>query len=156
MFDDIGGKIRTLAVLLCVIGVIASVLVGGMILFAGNNAATIITGLLVVILGCLASWGASLLVFGFGKSVENSQLIADRLSAIEQQGRRLSTLLAAQQPAERQVENPAQQTAPTAVERSAPQRMPNPVKSWVCPQCGAQNRASVFCSGCGLYRKAGT
>lgn len=156
MFDNIDGKITLFAILLCIVGLIASLSVGGMILFAGNNAATIITGLLVVILGCLASWGISMLVYGFGKSVENSQLIADRLSAIEQQGHRLSTLLAAQQPAERQVENPAQQMAPTAVERSVPQRMPNPVKSWTCPKCGAQNRASVFCSGCGLYRKADT
>lgn len=156
MFGNIKGKIALFAILLFIAGLIASLLVGGMILFAGDNAATIITGLLVLLLGSLASWGVSLLVYGFGQIVENSNQTVRKLQGLEAQVRML-----------REANPPAMPDAPVR-QQSAPAAMPDapvrvppavvkpaparPEDKWKCPACGAWNRGSVFCSGCGKYR----
>ena len=80
MFHNIGGKIKTLAVVITVIGIVASVL-AGVIVMGGRGyppAAGILFGLLTIIGGCLVSWIGSFLIYGFGQLIENTDILAGR------------------------------------------------------------------------------
>ena len=84
MFDNIGGKIKTLAKVICWIGIIASVVVGIIIIYDWfvqpyyyRNSTELITGIAVIVLGSLFSWIGSFVLFGFGELVENSSYIAE-------------------------------------------------------------------------------
>ena len=76
MFDNIGGKIKGLASFLTWIGIIASVITG--IIFIADDAGGM--GFLLIILGPLASWLSSLLLYGFGELIENTSIIAQNTS----------------------------------------------------------------------------
>ncbi len=70
MFDNIGGKIKTLAEVVTWIGIIASVISGIAIMSIGEE--MIFVGLMVMIFGALISWVSSFVLYGFGQLVENS------------------------------------------------------------------------------------
>lgn len=76
MFDDIGGKIKTLAGVTCALGMIASVC-GAIALWAQDSSytPTIFLGVLVLGLGCLGSWVGSFITYGFGELIENTTRI---------------------------------------------------------------------------------
>ena len=73
MFDNIGGKIKTLAQVVCWIGIIASFLIG--IILIKQDEDTALIGLLVLILGSLFSWIGSFMTYGFGQLIENSDIL---------------------------------------------------------------------------------
>lgn len=88
MFNNIGGKIKALAKVLCWIGIIISVLIAivvfiaageaGQVVFNGyryDSSSMILPGILILILGPLLSWINSFLLYGFGTLVENSEFI---------------------------------------------------------------------------------
>ena len=68
MFENIGGKIKTLATVCTIIGIVVSIAVG---IFYGAEA-DFLAGLLIIILGCLSSWIGSFLLYGFGELIENT------------------------------------------------------------------------------------
>ncbi len=70
MFDNIGGKIKTLAKVVTWIGIIAYVISGIAIMFIDEEMSFI--GLMVMIFGGLISWVSSFVLYGFGQLVENS------------------------------------------------------------------------------------
>lgn len=73
MFDNIGGKIKTLAQIICWIGIVASVLIGFVFVFIGSNngnAITTIIGLVIAGLGAFGSWISSFIIIGFGELIE--------------------------------------------------------------------------------------
>ena len=72
MFSNIGGKIKALAVVICVLGIIASV-IGGIYLISLHEE-LIVSGVLTIVIGSLVSWLSVLCLYGFGELVENSQL----------------------------------------------------------------------------------
>ena len=80
MFEDIGRKIRTLAEVLCWIGIISSV-IGGIILIAkgaslsDGGAPMVIIGIAVMIIGPLLSWVSSFVLYGFGQLIDNTDAI---------------------------------------------------------------------------------
>lgn len=76
MFNDIGKKIKTLAELICWIGIILSI-ISGCALMGANG-----IGILVIILGVLGSWTGSFLLYGFGELVDNSTKIVNGLELI--------------------------------------------------------------------------
>ena len=59
-----------LAQVVCWIGIIASVIVG-----LAALAVSILSGLLIMGLGSLASWIGSFLTYGFGQLIENSDIL---------------------------------------------------------------------------------
>lgn len=65
MFNNIGDKIKTLAQVVCWIGVALSVLYGVYIISEGSG-----VGLLVMIFGSLLSWVGSFFTYGFGELIE--------------------------------------------------------------------------------------
>ena len=68
MFENIGGKIKTLAIVCTIIGIVISIAVG--ILYGAEE--DFGAGLLIIILGCLSSWLGSFLLYGFGELIENT------------------------------------------------------------------------------------
>lgn len=71
MFENIGGKIKVLAKVCTWIGIGGSVLAGVPVMIASG-----VAGLIVIVVGCLASWVGSFLLYGFGQLVENSDKMA--------------------------------------------------------------------------------
>lgn len=68
MFDNIGGKIKMVAKLLCWIGIAASVIGGiGMICFE-----MVLAGAVTIVAGCLCLWLGSLCLYGFGELIEET------------------------------------------------------------------------------------
>ena len=74
MFEDIGGKIKNLALITCIIGIIASVITGFAMLANGT-----FVGIIVVIVGSLASWIGSFFTYGFGELIDHTIAIYDEL-----------------------------------------------------------------------------
>jgi len=73
MFDNIGGKIKGLAVVICILGIAASVL-GGIALISANSRynPTATAGWIVLIAGSLGSWIGSFTLYGFGELIEKT------------------------------------------------------------------------------------
>ena len=98
MFNNIGKKIKTLAKVLCWIGIIVSVLSGIVIMAASgqisdsynsysynynsaglniSSGAAVVAGILVIVLGALFSWIGSFVLYGFGQMVDNSDKLVE-------------------------------------------------------------------------------
>lgn len=75
MFDNIGSKIKSLAQVVCWIGIIASV-IGGIIVMASHSDAAA-TGLLIIAIGVVGSWVGSFALYGFGQLIENSDTLVE-------------------------------------------------------------------------------
>ena len=73
MFDNIGGKIKGVAKVTCWIGIIASVISGLVMMIDDEDMIAI--ALLTILVGALASWVGSFMVYGFGQLVENSDTL---------------------------------------------------------------------------------
>lgn len=78
MFNNIGGKIKALASLFTWIGIIISLVIGLLFIFADSNG--VVIGILIIVIGSLLSWISSWLLYGFGDLIENSSIIARKLS----------------------------------------------------------------------------
>ena len=70
MFENIGGKIKTLAKVVCWIGIIVSVILG-----LGLLSRNAITALLFIGIGSLGSWIGSFMTYGFGQLIENTDIL---------------------------------------------------------------------------------
>ena len=74
MFDNIGGKIKTLAVSTCILGIIASVITGLSQLDHG--------GILILLFGCMGSWIGAFFIYGFGELIEQATIAAENTTEI--------------------------------------------------------------------------
>ena len=72
MFNNIGGKIKTLSAVITWIGIVLS-FVGGFALISSN----VLIAVLVIILGCLFSWISSFVLYGFGHLIVKIEEILD-------------------------------------------------------------------------------
>ena len=79
MFDNIGRKIKSLASILCWIGIIAWIICGICIVLI--NKRLIAVGFLVMLLGPITSWLASFLLYGFGELIDKTDEIAKNTAA---------------------------------------------------------------------------
>lgn len=74
MYSNIGGKIKVLAKIICIIGIIVSVISGlGIIIVSSisyNPGLSVFGGLLVIVLGILFSWLSTFFIYGFGELIE--------------------------------------------------------------------------------------
>lgn len=73
MFENIGSKIKTVAEVVCFIGIIGSIITG--IVLMALDEYTFFLGLVVAIGGSLTSWIGSFMTYGFGQLVENSDIL---------------------------------------------------------------------------------
>ena len=80
MFDNISGKIKKLAEVICWIGIILSSIIG-IIMFSYaakfHSDDYILSGFLYIIFGSLLSWIASFFMYGFGELIEKTTEIAN-------------------------------------------------------------------------------
>ena len=86
MFDNIGGKIKTLAKVVCWLGIIASVIVAIVMFVASKEnyrteGTYVGLGIAFLIGGPLISWISSFMCYGFGELIENSAIIARNTTA---------------------------------------------------------------------------
>ena len=157
MFNNIGKKIKVLAMVICVIGIIGSVVWDilywityskaiqsahyyGYYSSSGSGAGfgAVLVGILIPILGTLFSWIGSFFMYGYGQLIEKT----------EENNYYLANINAYLRPS-------AQQGSRPALSSVAPLSPPSAKEStgWVCPKCGTKNSASsVSCSGCGHYK----
>lgn len=80
MFDNVGSKIKTVAKVVCWIGIIASVIVGFIMLVQDED--TALAGILTMIFGSLGSWVGSFITYGFGQLVENSDILVKQSNQV--------------------------------------------------------------------------
>lgn len=78
MFNNIGGKIKGLAKVLCLVGIAVSA-IGAIALWCANSyyQPTIVPGFIVLIVGSVGSWLSSLFTYGFGELI-------DRVTSIDE------------------------------------------------------------------------
>ncbi len=76
MFDKIGTKIKNLAIIITVLGVIASIVSGIIVMI------NVVwwRGLIIIICGCLVSWIGSFFAYGFGEIIEKLNDISNDLT----------------------------------------------------------------------------
>lgn len=73
MFNNIGGKIKALAYIACLIGIIACIIIGlSIISLSGMDEESMIVGIIVIIAGSFISWISSFVLYGYGQLIENS------------------------------------------------------------------------------------
>ena len=73
MFNNIGGKLKMVAEIFTVTGIIVSIIFG-ILMFAEN----FLYGLLIMIAGSLISWLSSLVMYGFGHLIENTDKLLEQ------------------------------------------------------------------------------
>lgn len=79
MFENIGGKIKAVAQVVCWLGIIVSVICGIIMITQGGGTSFI--GFLIMILGSLFSWIGSFMTYGFGQLIQNTdKLVAEKNS----------------------------------------------------------------------------
>ncbi len=71
MFDNIGDKIKMLAKVICLAGIIISLIAGIALMSNGSGG----FGFLTIVVGALLSWVGTFVLYGFGKLVENSDIM---------------------------------------------------------------------------------
>ena len=74
MFNNIGKKIKTLAAILCILGMVGS-LVGSVLIWTQSDGyeELILLGFAVLLIGCLLSWLCSFFAYGFGQLIEKTE-----------------------------------------------------------------------------------
>ena len=77
MFDNIGGKIKGLAKVICWVGIIASIVTGFAMSVTNEN---ILPLLLIGGLGSVMSWVSSFFMYGFGELIDKACEIARNTS----------------------------------------------------------------------------
>ncbi len=75
MFNNIGGKIKTSALILSWIGIIASIIIGFFLMATDED--LILYGFIVAVLGTLVSWVSSFTLYGFGQLIENTDKLVE-------------------------------------------------------------------------------
>lgn len=71
MYTNIGEKIKTLAKVLFVIGLVVSLIYGVLLL----NSRDVLRGTLCIVIGGLSSWVSTFVLYGFGQLIVNSDKI---------------------------------------------------------------------------------
>ena len=77
MFDNIGGKIRGLAKVISILGIIASIAVGLLNVIFSDE-----VGIIIIVVGMLISWISGFFIYGFGQLIEDAQAIRKSNAAI--------------------------------------------------------------------------
>lgn len=144
MFENIGSKIKTVAVTLTWLGIVMSVLTGLVIFLDGS-----MEGLFIMIFGSLFSWLGSFLLYGFGQLVENSDKLVDLLVPSDPVGE--SSVTPRYSADFRPLTGAAAPTYHPSIEDTL--YPPAEPADWVCFSCGNSNFHRVnTCQRCGVTK----
>lgn len=138
MFDNIGGKIKTVAAVVAGLGIVAFV-IGGIVLLVNG---AVVAGILMAVIGALGSWVGSFALYGFGELIENSAGIISRLDELDM---RLA-------PNDAKAENLREDNPDSQVPAYA-DGLVGSSGMWICGRCG-QRQASYrkVCWQCGTEK----
>lgn len=172
MFENIGGKIKTTAVVVTVIGFIASV-IGGIGIMAAHTSRnpTIFTGIGFLVGGCVGSWVGSFMLYGFGQLIEDLQECKGYLYTLTKNNESgdapkiKSALLAGAESTRKQSASSMpsypwicdrcgarNSSSATVCRDCGEQHITAPCSEWKCPKCGYLNPAGqLSCKSCGEY-----
>ena len=75
MFENVGAKIMGVAKVICWVGIIISVIMGLIMMAAGG----VLYGILTIAVGSIMSWLGSLTTYGFGRLIENTDILVELL-----------------------------------------------------------------------------
>ncbi len=144
MFENIGGKIKGLASVVCILGIIGSVISGISIIDYDG-----LSGFLIMVLGSVFSWAGSFVLYGFGQLVDNSDIIAGRMGSAPNQW-------PAQPPVQNNDIPPVQNSYAPLVQPSyqVPVQKPAvvPAGGWRCT-CGRVHANYVSSCSCGVNKR---
>lgn len=90
MFDNIGGKIKGLAMFLCWFGIAAAVISGLVLIISGianNNIMSPVIGGGVIVIGGISSWIGTWILYGFGELVDRATRIDRRLAKMDRENK---------------------------------------------------------------------
>lgn len=153
MFNNIGKKIKTLVMVVFVIGCIGAVITmvsiwlnipnvshynggTGILLFFG--------GLLAGILAFLLSWIGSFFLYGYGELIDSCQSMADDIKQIKSQMSPNNSAPSFLHGNESNTINISTSTTETSNFRA------QALGLWTCKNCGCENSGdSLFCTSCG-------
>ena len=135
MFEDIGGKMKTVAVIMFILGCIASVI----------GAFTL--EWFVIIIGPLFSWLGSIGLYGMGELIDettrNCRVNNEILEILRKQKRENEKATQSSDKKPAVVSNVSSNLHHTA----------SAGETWRCEKCGTVNdSASLYCKDCGTYR----
>lgn len=145
MFDNIGEKIKKLAVITCIIGIVVSVFSAMVLWVSGSrNNPTGWNGFLVLVIGILGSWVGSFFTYGLGQLIEDTQenrMINQQILTYLQKGGKPEA-------------SPGKATASTRSHSYVPRvATTNSSNGWRCQKCGCGNSStSTYCKSCGADR----
>ncbi len=84
MFNNVGSKCKTLAKVVCWLGIVLCVIIGIIMIVASGETHSdqekttmLLSGLLYLILGPILSWLGSLSLYAIGETAENSAITAN-------------------------------------------------------------------------------
>lgn len=132
MFDDAGGKIQGFASILCVLGIIGSVILGLLMMNPRNG--SLLTGILTIVIGSATTYISCLLMYGFGQLIENTDALVKKQNSAITKGNTHS---------EKQSTNYLQEAA---LKYTTPSSSKEIIKR--CPDCGDIVKAGK-CEMCG-------
>lgn len=138
MFSNIGNKIRVLAKVLCIIGIVIAIITGLVVMIngcmmlgnrrlVGPGIGMIFGGIIVAALGVLGAWISSFVLYGYGQLIHSVQNMEAKICGNE---------------------TPGYDGGNSAFEYTAPITSNGGGKT--CPNCGASNpEMSHYCEKCG-------
>ena len=147
MYNNCGAKIKGIVSVIAGLGMVASIVVGLIVLVSNIDYGGLIAGPLIAAGGCLGSWLGGLMLAAFGEMVENTYEIRKMLTAMQ------SGQVAAPAPKQNipYVEAALQQQKEAKPEPEMKTAPVDPVVNAekVCYNCGAVNKSGKFCYKCG-------
>ena len=131
MYDNIGGKIKGLAVAMCILEAIASIIAGfGMMI---DSVYMILPGLLLMVVGPVVAWVSSWLLYAFGE-------LAEKTCENEENTRKILNLLQDSNKGNNQTPNKGNSPVPNMAKNYFAPKVSAPTPgahSWRCSNCGS-------------------
>ena len=143
MFDNIGGKIKGLAKFICWVGIIASIILGIIIIsgagtsygrYRYTDSGMVVLGIITIVAGSILSWIGSFVLYGFGELVENSSELVEQIEEIRTK--------------KNTAEFYRQPTGSVSSEGDAYSSQ----NQWICPKCGRRNPITLKVCNCGTFK----
>ena len=141
MFDNVGGKCKTLAKVICWLGIIGTIAEGIFLIMNGNEmnhdyyprssgTNIIIIGVMMLIIGPIFSWLASLALYAIGESAETGKYLVEQFT-----------------------KSTSEEHTPLVAKTTPVQSAAENHTYWKCPECGIVNPPSAsFCKQCRTYK----
>ena len=138
MFNNIGEKIKALAVIICWIGIILSVICGLAIMVIAKGASdSFFVALLIIAFGSLGSWIGSFFMYGLGQLIENSDVLVENTNILIVQNEKKAN---GTHPSHSNI-SPAFES--NTIHKWRCPKCENVIDETVCPYCGNHSNSNV-------------